>query len=166
MTPYVSLSGGLLYSRSTEKSNIDLGAAAFHINKPKQTFLKDENQVLPMRQLVHANFETYINNYLLLNANAIYQRQESATYYSAGMALGYYLSNNPDIIIFGGLWYWSNNSLTPYFGIQKNEFQIGLTYDATVSKLVDAPKRANSFELSIILRGQKPVTNSIPCPWK
>ena len=119
-----------------------------------------------MRKVIHANFETFLNNYFILNANAIYQRQSTASYYSAGMSLGYYFSSNPDIILNAGLWYWSNNSITPYIGLAYNDFQVGLTYDATISKLNDAPKHANSFELSLIIRGQKPVTNRIPCPWK
>ena len=72
----------------------------------------------------------------------------------------------PDVIINAGLWYWSGNSITPYIGYQYNHLQLGLSYDLTISKLRDAPKRANSFELSIILRGEKPKTGVIPCPWK
>ena len=166
MKGYISLTGGFLYSHSTDKSNFDMGVALFHINTPKQTYLKDDNQVLPMRKVIHANFETFLNENVILNTNAIYQKQSTATYYSVGMALGYYLGTDPDVIINGGLWYWSNNSITPYIGYQYNHLQLGLTYDVTVSKLRDAPRRANSFELSIILRGQKPTTDIIPCPWK
>ena len=166
MKGYISLSGGFLYSRSTENSNFDIGASLFHINSPKQTFLKDDNQVLSMRKVVHANFEKFLNSYLILNTNLIYQKQSTATYYSAGVALGYYLGSEPDVIINAGFWYWSNNSITPYIGYQYNHLQLGLTYDLTVSKLRNAPRRANSFELSIIMRGKKAKTGVIPCPWK
>src|SRR5688572_27094227 len=47
MKPYFSASTGLTYSIKSEKSNLDMGVAAFHVNKPKQTFLEDEHQVLP-----------------------------------------------------------------------------------------------------------------------
>lgn len=166
MKGYVSLSGGLVYSRTTEKSNIDFGYSIFHVNEPKQTFLKDPNQVIPMRKVAHANLEMYINDYLILNTNATYQRQSTASYYSAGASLGYQLSSMPDVIINGGLWYWSKNCITPYFGYQRNNFQIGLSYDATISRLRNAPRQPNSFELSIILRGTKPASRVIPCPWK
>jgi type IX secretion system PorP/SprF family membrane protein len=49
MKPYLSSSAGFLYSYTTQNSNFDIGASAYHLNKPKQTFLEDENQVLPMR---------------------------------------------------------------------------------------------------------------------
>jgi hypothetical protein len=83
-----------------------------------------------------------------------------------GSALGYYLSNTPLVILNGGVWYWSNNCITPYFGILKNRFQVGISYDATISKLQDAPRRANSFELSLIIRGMRPASGFIECPWK
>lgn len=166
MKPFISLNAGLLYSRSTEKSNLDMGLASYHINTPRQSFLKDANQEIPMRNVFHANLEMFLRDYLTLMTNATYQRQSTAHYYSAGAGLGYYVSNMPVTIINGGLWYWSNNCITPYLGLQKNRFQIGLTYDATISKLRDAPRRANSFELSLILRGMRPASGFIECPWK
>lgn len=166
MKAYISVSTGLLYSRSTEKSNLDIGVAAFHFNAPKQTFLKDPNQKIAMRKVAHANLEMFLNDHMTLMANGTYQQQSTAYYYSLGSGIGYYLSTMPVIIINGGLWYWSNNCVTPYLGLQKDNFQIGLSYDATVSKLQDAPRRANSFELSLILRGVRPASGFIDCPWK
>lgn len=166
MKPYVSLTGGLLYSRTTEKSNIDFGVSVFHINKPKQTFLEDDRQFLAMRKVVHANLEMYLNDHMVLNTNATYQRQSTAYYYSFGGGVGYFVSSMPDIIVNAGLWYWSNNCFTPYIGFQKDNFQVGLSYDATISKLRIAPRQTNSFELSLIIRGTKPASKVLPCPWK
>lgn len=168
MKPYWSMSGGLVYSRTTEKSNIDLGIAAFHFNNPRQTFLEDPNQRLAMRKVVHANLELYLNESTIINTNATFQMQSTARYYSFGGNVGKVISTNPYLIVNGGLWYWSENSLTPYLGFQYNDFQVGLTYDITISKLNDAPRRANSFEMSLIYRGIKKYTKSrgIPCPWK
>ena len=45
MKPYFSVSTGLVYTFSTEKSNLDMGVAAFHVNKPRQTFQQDPNQI-------------------------------------------------------------------------------------------------------------------------
>ena len=107
MKPYFSVSTGLLYSITSANSNFDIGISAFHVNKPKQTFLKDENQYLPMRKVIHANFETFLSQSVVLSTNAIYQSQETASYFSVGGALGYYLPNNEDFLLNAGLWYWS-----------------------------------------------------------
>ena len=166
MKPYVSVSTGLLYSYQTEKSNFDLGVAAFHLNRPNQTFLADEKQRLPVRKVAHANFETFLSERVVLNTNAIYQFQQEAKYFSVGGALGYYLEDADETLLNAGLWYWSDNAVVPYLGLTYRNIQYGLSYDITISKLNQAARRPNTAEFSVILRGTKRVSGSIPCPWK
>lgn len=167
MKPYLSSSAGIIYSFITDLTNLDIGAAAFHFNKPKQTFVADDKQYLATRYVAHANFETYLTDQVILNTNGIYQYQSGASYFSAGGALGYLLQQNEtDVIINAGLWYWSNNAVIPYIGFSYGNFQVGLTYDVTISKLNAAAKRSNTFEISMILRGGSGKNNSvIPAPW-
>ncbi len=165
MKPYWSVSSGLLYSYSSDFTNVDVGFAGFHLNKPKQSFLEDPKQILPVRWVGHANFEHFINEMVVVNANAIYQRQSTTSYFSVGAALGYYLSEEDNILVNGGLWYWSNNAVVPYFGFVYKKFQVGLSYDITVSKLSSGARRPNSFEMSLILRGDRNKVY-VPCPWK
>jgi len=166
MKPWFSASAGLVYSITSEKTNFDIGAAGFHLNTPKQTFLLDKNQRLAMRRVAHANFETFLKQDLVLNVNTIYQYQDEAHYYSFGAGLGYYVPNNPDILLNAGIWYWSRNAVIPYVGFMYKDFQVGLSYDVTISKLREATNKPKTFELSLILRGIKEPTNIIPCPWK
>ncbi len=166
MKPYLSASMGLLYSASSAKSNFDLGAAMFHLNKPRQTWLSDENEFLPIRYVSHANFDRYLNSSLILNLNGTYQFQREAQYYSIGGALGYHIGGREDLIFNAGLWYWSENAITPYVGLIINRMQFGVSYDATISKLRDAPRPANTFEISFIIRGEKAPVPGVPCPWK
>jgi len=166
MKPFFSVSTGLVYSITSEKSNLDVGAAVFHVNTPKQTFLQDPNQRLAMRKVAHANFETFLNSSLVLNANAIYQFQDQAKYYSFGGGLGYYLPQDPDVILNAGLWYWSKNAVIPYVGFAYKDFQFGISYDVTISKLDQASIKPKTFELSLIYRGTKDSPFGIPCPWK
>jgi type IX secretion system PorP/SprF family membrane protein len=166
MKPYFSVSTGLLYTIKTQNSNFDIGVSAFHVNKPKQTFLQDENQYIPMRKVAHANFETFLSESLVLSINAIYQAQSTANYYSFGGALGYYLPNNADFMLNAGLWYWSKNAIIPYMGISYQDYQFGMSYDVTTSKLNQANDKPNTWELSLIVRGRNKPSYVIPCPWK
>ena len=166
MKPYVSASAGITYSASNEKSNFDIGVAAFHLNKPRQTFLKDDKEFLPIRKVAHANFETFINERLVLNTNAIYQFQGGADYFSVGGAIGHYLGNNLESMATAGLWYWSKNAVIPYVGLAYKDFQFGVSYDITISKLNQASRKPSSWEVSLILRGTKKPSGIIPCPWK
>lgn len=165
MKPYISVSAGLLYSYSTEKNNLDIGVAAFHLNNPKQTFLGDENQRLPFRKVAHANFETFLNDRVVLITNAIYQFQQEAKYFSVGGGLGYYLGDVDGTLINGGVWYWSDNAVIPYVGLVYKNLQFGLSYDMTISKLSQATRKPNTSEISMILRGKKRPSRVIPCPW-
>src|SRR5687768_15871103 len=166
MKPYVSASAGLTYSARTEKSNFDVGVAAFHLNKPRQTFLKDDKEFLAMRKVAHANFETFINERAVFNTNAIYQFQKEANYLSVGAGMGYYVGSTAETMVTAGLWFWSKNALIPYVGLTYKDFQFGVSYDITTSKLNQAARKPSSWELSIILRGIKKPTDAIPCPWK
>lgn len=166
MKPWFSANAGLVYSITSEKSNFDIGVAGFHLNTPKQTFLQDNHQRLAMRKVAHANFETFLNSGLVLNINAITQYQDEASYYSFGGGLGYYVPSNPDVILNAGLWYWSANAIIPYVGFAYKDFQLGLSYDVTISKLNQASIKPKTFELSLIYRGIREPTFSIPCPWK
>jgi type IX secretion system PorP/SprF family membrane protein len=168
MKPYLSTSAGILYTYNKGSTNIDLGASAFHFNKPRQTFVNDEKQYLATRYVVHGNLEAMLTDQVILNTNGIYQYQSGAKYFSIGGALGYYMPNDErDVIVNAGLWYWSNNALIPYIGFGYGNFQVGLTYDITISTLNAAAQRANTFELSLIFRGgSKPVGGIIPAPWK
>jgi type IX secretion system PorP/SprF family membrane protein len=166
MKSYISSSAGLLYSYKTEKSNFDFGVSAFHLNKPRQTFLADPNQYLPMRKVINASYETFLNDRVVLNANTIYQEQGGTHYFSVGSALGYYLDNDGQSIFNVGLWYWSKNAIIPYVGFAYNDFQLGMSYDATVSKLAQSASKPSTWELSLILRGVNKPSGVIPCPWK
>ncbi|MBA3674754.1 MAG: PorP/SprF family type IX secretion system membrane protein [Chitinophagaceae bacterium] len=170
MKSFISVNTGLTYSITSDKSNVDIGIAAFHVNRPRQTFLQDVNQRLAVRKVAHANFETYINDRIVLNTNAIYQLQSStsnsAKYLSAGGGVGYFLGDDKGPIINAGLWYWAENGLVPYVGLVYNNLQFGLTYELNTSKLGAGARKPSSVELSIILRGSREPSKSIICPWK
>jgi type IX secretion system PorP/SprF family membrane protein len=167
MKAYFSLSTGLIYSYIKDKTNIDLGVAAFHFNKPSQTFIDDKNHFLAPRYVIHGNLERMITNSLVLNSNGIYQYQSGASYFSVGGALGYFIPNyEKTIILNAGAWYWSDNAVVPYLGFRYENFQMGLSYDATISSLNEAPNRSHTFELSLILRGTGQKSGVIPAPWK
>ena len=58
------------------------------------------------------------------------------------------------------------NAIIPYVGIAYKDYQFGLSYDVTVSKLRQANDKPNTYELSLIVRGRNKPSYVIPCPWK
>ena len=167
MKPYISTSAGLVYSITTDNSNLDIGASGFHLTRPKQSVLQDPNQYLAARYVGHVNYETYITDQVVLNANSIYQRQEATEFVSIGGGLGYFLTDDPDDVVLNlGVWYWLKNAVIPYVGVMYQNIQFGISYDITVSKLSRAAEKPKSFELSLIIRPTDRAKGFIPCPWK
>ena len=55
----------------------------------------------------------------------------------------------------------TSDAYAPY-----SNFQVGLSYDMTISKLREADPRPKTFEISLILRGDRRNEGVIWCPWK
>lgn len=167
MKPYLSGSVGLTYSYQNDIANFDFGMSAFHVNRPRQTFLKDERERLATRYVAHANYERNLSESVVLTTNGIYQRQTTASYFSIGGGLGYILDEEFNTSLSAGVWYWSKNAVVPYVGATYKNLQLGFSYDVLISKLKDSPGIRSTWEVSLIFRDLKELTGVIYCPpWK
>lgn len=167
MKPFFSAGAGLLYNYSTEILNIDAGVAAFHLNKPKQTFLDNGNEILPIRYLAHANLEYKASDLMLFGVNTCFQQQAKPAYFAIGGSVGMDLSaGDGSSVIYGGGWFREGDSFYPYAGWLINNVQIGFSYDITHSKQDQGPSIPKSFEMSIVIKQKTTKAGVIPCPWK
>jgi type IX secretion system PorP/SprF family membrane protein len=166
MKPYLSASAGLVYHIYSDISNLDLGISGFHLNRPRQTFVKDENQFLPRRYVAHANYEQLLTDEWVLNLNTIYQEQARASYFSLGGGIAYFVPSEKDIFFMTGVWYWSKKAFIPYASAGYGNFQFGVSYDIAAARITGASLRQNIVEFSLIFRGSRPEGSFIPCPWK
>lgn len=172
MKSFFSLGAGLLYNYRREDLNVVVGASAFHLNNPKQTFLNDPTQIIPKRYLAHANTEFPISNFVSLNLNACYQIQALPAYFSVGGALGYDLSGEKNSILYAGGWFREGDSFYPYLGWSVGLLQFGFSYDVVHSQQNLGPSNPRSFEMSFVVR-QKSDPNKrrclgcyCPSPWR
>ena len=166
MKAYVSASAGLVYHIYSDISSLDFGISGFHLNRPRQTFIKDENQFLPRRYVAHANYEHFLNEEWVLNCNSIYQEQGKTNYLSIGGGVGYFLPSEKEMFFMSGFWYWSKKAFIPYISAGYGNFQFGISYDIAAAQLTGASLRQNILEFTLILRGSRPTGYYIPCPWK
>ncbi len=166
MKPFVSVGAGLLYHTGHDYMNFEIGAAAFHLNKPEQSFVEDENQQIPTHYTAHANLDMVPSDLVVLNLGVFFQQQARQSYFTGGGTIGYDLSNGDrkNIFFLGGF-YRLRDAAYPYIGLLLNNFQIGASYDITMSKQNKGPYTPRSFELSIMFRGFRK-DGVIPCPWK
>lgn len=153
MKPFVSMNTGVLFSMIHDKFNFDMGASVFHLNKPKQTFLKDDLQVIPMRYVAHSSADFKLSDEVVINVAAMYQQQASINYWVLGGIVSKTLAMDENKALNVGLWYRNKDAVYPYVGMRLNEYSIGLSYDVTISKLNDAPKIPASWEISLAYKG-------------
>jgi type IX secretion system PorP/SprF family membrane protein len=149
--PYYSVSGGVTYTFTSDKANFDLGVSGYRFNRNNRTALNDGTQIEAPRYNVHSDFQTFINDRLAVNLNAVFVFQNQADTYLVGANFGRLMSNDDlPTVINAGLWYRQNTAIIPYLGIMYKNMQAGLTYDIYVGNSSSGAIR--TFELSLILR--------------
>ena len=165
LKPFVSLGAGLLYNYRDKEKGFKIGGAVFNLNRPKQSFLNDPLQLLPIRYVAHANAEFKTSETTILSFNGIYQSQALPSYFAIGGSIGKDLSGGDQkTILYLGGWFREGDSFYPYIGWLQGKVQMGLTYDITASKQNDGPSIPRSFEFSLIITKENMGNVGIPCP--
>jgi type IX secretion system PorP/SprF family membrane protein len=156
------------------------GIAASHLNTPNQSLLEEES-FIPVKTSFHGGVRIPLNNSpqskghsAILSPSFVYKKQGNFDQLDLGMSLLY----KPVMI---GLWYrgipiqqnvrdnLSQDAIIVILGFQFEKFEIGYSYDLTVSDL--GPDSGGSHELSLnyhlpILHGakKKKWDKYVPCP--
>lgn len=165
--PYFSVFAGVTYNYSTENSDFDFGIAGYRFVKTNRSALNDPNQLDPARYNVHAGFQTYLSDRLVLNSNALYIFESNWHSYTAGLNLGHILDEQEYPTVFNtGLWLKDGTTIIPYLGLSYKNLQGGITYDVNIASSNSSLNSLKTFEFSLILRSPNKREHVIPCPWK
>jgi type IX secretion system PorP/SprF family membrane protein len=165
MIPFVSLGSGFLYQYERDKLGFNLGVSAYNLNRPRQTFFSDPSEYLPIRYASNFNFQYAPSARILLGFNSIFQIQKRQSYFSFGGSLGLDINWDRNYIMYFGAWYRSNDAITPYWGFQIGNTQLGISYDVTTSKQNFGPSIPRAVEFSLVIRQKSKIPGIIPCPW-
>lgn len=148
--------GALVYN-----SKFWFGTSFFHLNKPNESLLSNEEVILPIKYSVHAGTKLALNEderdpnlkkYMSIVAH--YRGQNEFDQFDIGIYYTQYIFNI-------GLWYrgipglkaykpgYSNNdAFATVIGLQKDRLNIGYSYDVTISQLTSITKGAHEITLS------------------
>lgn len=163
MKSYWSLSSGITYSFTSADTRFDIGASAYHLNKPQQTFLKDPYQIIPVRYVSYAFFDKALTGGRIINALLYYQQQASQHYFIGGLSYGIPIREEENYLNLGAL-YRYNDAIIPHLSLTLGNKQVGFSYDATWSKLNAAAATPHTFELSFSWRTRYPEKDKMKCP--
>lgn len=168
---YFDISAGFLYNGSTDGyNNFYLGASAYHLNKPQESFTGDIFYTLSQRYTVHAGGAIPIGDATrTVYLSSLFSHQAGANNIVMGGALGFALNDEPDnpSNFYAGIWTRFNNvndAIIPYVGLEFNGFRLGASYDVNISSLKTASQSRGGLEVSLIFIKRPPGYKAMPCP--
>lgn len=162
-----NLNLGLFWSANfTKMLGAYAGVSMFNIIKPKDTFLKSDNE-RSYRFNAHAGLLIDINKFVLISPNSLFMYQAKANQWIAGSSFAFNLSGKSEpyrTAVSAGFWFDGNtkdnlnsglNTIIASTGISFSGIQIAISYDATIKKdLSKAVKSFGALEASIIYTGK------------
>jgi type IX secretion system PorP/SprF family membrane protein len=147
------------------------GAAAHHLTRPDESVIQgDQKGKIPVKATIHAGARLHrlhhglLSRIFTLSPNILYQQQGSFKQ----LNLGIYMIEKS--FLFGG-WYRNNIDVRPdaviaMAGFAKEKFQIGYSFDLTLSKLSNYSYGSHEISLIFYLgqKQEKPFRNKLLIP--
>ncbi|MFK7937030.1 MAG: PorP/SprF family type IX secretion system membrane protein [Saprospiraceae bacterium] len=157
--------------RTSKRTNVDIGGAAYHLNTPKKSFNDDPDVQLPARYTLYGMGTFKIVDALDIFINAASQWQNPHQETTLGVGTNIHLNTGLDRELFvslGGYLRLNNverDAIIPYFGLQYRMWHFGLSYDINLSEFNVATDRRGGPEISLnyIITKVKPLKAKI-CP--
>jgi type IX secretion system PorP/SprF family membrane protein len=168
---YVDVNAGIGWHRKFGKHIPRIGIAAFHLNRPDDSFLDKENK-LPVRRVFTFSDKWQLSGKLFITPQLMYMEQVKANDFLFGIIMTSKSSNESakiSSVSYGILARNSMNSKADAIaligGFRYSLFDFGLSYDVNVSELTAVTDKRGAFEISIIYTGlsTRAVKIKIPC---
>lgn len=160
---YFDLQAGMNYAYfPTDNIYINLGFSAQHLNRPKETFLKNGTNEIGRRYIGFLNAMLKVAPRVILNPNAYYTYQRGASETVFGAWAAYNLSgpgSGGEYQLLAGAYYRWDDSFIPLIGYQLKQWRVMFTYDITTSAFSQANQRRGAYELSLTYIGIYPRHN-------
>ncbi len=172
---YLDVGAGLLLNNEI----FWIGGSVYHFNKPNESLYANQKTIVPIKYSAHAGAKFLLNKEEKLPQNKKYL---SPIIHYKGQAefdqvdVGFYFTQN---ILSIGLWYrgipilkaykpgyQNNDALAIILGLNTERFNVGYSYDVTISKLTNKTNGSHEISLSyqICRKNKKPKYRLISCP--
>ncbi len=169
---YPDINSGLMYYISNKQNSFYIGANIKHINKANISLLKTNDFRLYSLYSGIIGAEISLNKNISMLPSAIYNLQGPFRLLILGSSIRFRYFNEYNAFRIGA-WAKLPNSLNGILlseisfstGFEYNRFEIGISYDITVSKLSNITGHRGAFELSLIYKwGDNPKNTPVNCP--
>ena len=157
---YFDVQMGLNYAFfPTENIYINGGVAAWHLNRPRESFFTDDigndpkNGRIPVRYTAFANASLKMSDQVIINPMAYYSVQANSSEIVGGLNAQYNLSGDGEMQVMGGLYYRPGDAFIPMIGFEWKSIRLMFTYDATTSSLKQYNNTRGAFEFALMKSG-------------
>lgn len=150
---YLNLNLGASYNYTWEnRKMITIGIGVFNLTKPKQSFFDNNDILLDTRMNLHASGQIMLNDEMDLLPGILISKQGKMQEFLVGSSLRYILNNQQGAYraMYGGLWLRNKDAGYLHFGMDYNEWNVGISYDLNFSGLVPASRGRGGLEISVI----------------
>ncbi|MCB9054337.1 MAG: PorP/SprF family type IX secretion system membrane protein [Chitinophagales bacterium] len=154
---YLDLQVGMNYAYfPDDRTYLNAGFSAMHINQPKESFFSDQAGVdnkVPVRYTAFLNGSFKLNDMIIINPNVYGSLQAKSYEVVGGLNAHYNLSGDGEKVLIGGIYYRHKDAIIPMVGLGYKDFTFTFTYDATISDLSTYNNGRGAFEFSVVKQG-------------
>ncbi|WP_317897520.1 PorP/SprF family type IX secretion system membrane protein [Aurantibacillus circumpalustris] len=169
---YFDLNAGVVVSHKMGKWEPEVGFAAFHLNQPRESFLNNTKNKLPVRSTINAAISYQVKPLLILKLYSLYGYTTKANDWVSGLNVEYILSKNAYFTnsVFAGFM-WRDGFKRNYdagivtVGLNYSHYILGFSYDITLSQLKTSVDSKGAYEIALIYRAKNTrlTKKIIPC---
>ncbi|RYD56893.1 MAG: type IX secretion system membrane protein PorP/SprF [Sphingobacteriales bacterium] len=159
------------------KGNYYLGAAAYHVTKPKHSFNPNDNFMrLDTKWTVNMGFKYNINDEFSIVSHSNYLQQGAYQEIITGGLLswrgmwqadGMYIGSTPGYFnLYAGAYIRYKDAIIPTIKVDYSYYSLTCSYDINTSPLKTGTNGVGGFEMSLFIRGKfaKSSTEQTRCP--
>lgn len=152
------------YAKPNIRVNPFAGVTVYHVNRPSESFIQNNENKLPFRYQGIAGARVVITNKIAVIPKVLWQYQEKASELQFS-ALGQFYLESYDIFLLGGGTYRSKDAAILEFGAKYGNWTGRFSYDINTSTLNNATNGRGGSELSVTYIFNRPNPNPVPtCP--
>ena len=144
------------------------GIAFFHVNKPKQSFIDNDEIRLNQKINLHTALNyTYTDN-LSIHPKLVFSNQDTDKEFLFGCDVNYLLEGEKDILLKSGIADRFNDAIIFYFGAEIEGLSYMVSYDVNTSSLTNASNNKGGFEFALMYQWKsmkkKKIIEQEKCP--
>ncbi len=168
---YIDCGVGLLWSdQISDALGMQLGIAAYHLNRPNISYLELDSTFLEPKFNAYLNFNILTNDRVTLVPTVLLQFQQQYSEFLYGLKAKFDISRRAydKSNIFAGVFFRQMDAIVITAGLEYENFVFGAGYDVNISDLRPASHTVGAVELGLVyyVKEKKRVkkVKAIPCP--